>query len=186
MTTLDETLQQHPELSEFQQALAAKLLRVVRGLPPESVSVRAQVASPGTGTDPELMISLTPRAPRCAQVNVVVETHTYVRMAAGASTVYSLPDDVYDPRTADVPKFVVQIAQAVIAGKLEDTVYFRGDVPVKWTSRLALEGRPLCTTRVALLRTLRLLLRRQSRKTVSYPPYEATGTEASVDNGDGD
>ena len=171
MTTLDQTLQQHPELSEFQQVVAAGLVRIVRELPPDCLSVRAQVASSGACEGPELKISLTPRTPGCAQVSILVETQTYVHIAAGASTAYSLPHDVYDSRSPDVAKFVVEIVEAVMAGRLEEMVFFRGGVPVKWASRLALEGRPLCTTRVALLRNVRLLLKGRSKSRISYSPY---------------
>jgi len=168
---LDPELLARSDLSEFQRSVIAVLLEVVTVLPADRLRAAVIIPWRGATMHPELHVVLTPTRHGCAEVDVYVEADRYVRIAAGAHGSYSLPDDVWDPRVANVATFAGQIVRAIVEGKLHETTYFRGNVPVRWVSELEVGETPIRITRAAPLRWILHLWKPNAKAVRSYDAY---------------
>lgn len=168
---LNETVLAQPELSAFQRSVLAGVLSVLRTLPPDSTLATAEFIRRIPPARPELKVVLRARKQGCADVTLFVEHDKYVRIAAGADTSYSLPEDVWDPQASDVPTFTAQIVHAITQGALRETTYYRGDVPVRWVSELQVGKIPIRISRAAPLKLIRHLWKARTKSVRSYGGY---------------
>lgn len=168
---LDAALLARPNLSEFQRCVTSVLLDVVGGVPPNRLTARAGLFYGAGASYPELRVELRSTRDGPAQVTVSVEADTYVRIAAGGHSSYSLPDDVWDPRSAHVATFAGAIVQAILGGKLRETIQYRGDVPVRWLSELEVGQTPIRIRRAAPLRAIWHLWKRKTQTVWCYDAY---------------
>ena len=168
---LDGEFLAHVEISDFQREIARKLLCIVEALPPQSVTTRAYIGPIGGLPSSTVVVNFVPRQRGSAEITIYIEPRTPVHIGVAHGTTYSLPHDVWDSRAKDVPKFTEEIVRAVVDGKFRETIYTRGDVPIRWKSQLDVEGVPVCMDRKEVLGSLRRVFRKRSKREVVYPPY---------------
>ena len=165
---LDKEFLAYWELSSFQREVAGRLLRIVAAMPPQSVTVRAAITQAPKAT---VFVSFVPRQEESAEMTIEIEQDTYVHIGVGEGTTYSLPHDVWDARSEDVLRFTEQIVSAVVAGQFQETVHYRGGVAVRWVSELRVEDTPVRQDRTEVLDNLRGILRKRTKREVTYVAY---------------
>ncbi len=178
ISPFDEIFVQRPELTDFQHKVGSRILRLAQELRPEYVTVRATIGGvPGLDRS-VVLISFLPRNDGCAEMTVYIESQRHVYIGVGHGLTYSLPDDVWDPRAKDAPRFAAQIVGAVIAGKLTETIFYRGGVATRWVSELDVEGIPVSMDRGVIPSVVLGLFKRRSKETVRYVPYAGARSQS--------
>lgn len=167
----DEEFLEGADFSDFQREVATRLLRVVQALLPESLILRtvgSRIRMLGRSL---LIINFVPRRDEAAEMTIYIEPDEFVDVGAGRHTTFGLPHEVWDPRAKDILRFTEQIVSAIIDGKLRETLYCRGNVPVRCKSELDVEGAPVSIDRMLVSAWLRQVFRKRSVREVTYPPY---------------
>jgi len=168
---LDAAFLAQARLTPFQRRVAEITFRTVDALSPTCVTATASLGGRTGLSAGTLVLRFLPRREGAAAMTINIEPKTSVHIEVGEGTTYSLPDDVWDPRVKDITGFTEQIVRAVIAGKVRETIVYRGHVPVKWNSEIDIEGGPVSMRRSLLLGMLVGGFRRCRTRDVQYAPY---------------
>lgn len=167
----DEAFLEGADLSSFQRKVAVRLLCIPEALPDGSCTAQAVISRSAWPGGLTLFVNFVPRREGAAEITVFIQRDEFVDVGAGRDTTFGLPHDVWDPRAKDVSGFTEQIVSAIVNGKLRETIYYRGDLRVRYKSELEVEGPPVLIERLKLLRMLRGVFRKRSKKEVTYTSY---------------
>lgn len=169
MTDLDEALLGEEKLSETHRDILARILRIVRHLGEERCHATIELDYKCCHVG-----RLEPTRSGPSRIEVCLNHDTEdgtVGIVAGDGVRFWVPEDVNLPQEASVPEMVQSTVDAIVYGRLKETICVRAGVAYRWVSELPTELGCIKIDRTNVPRQVRTLFKKGTKKTIVYPSY---------------